>query len=123
MLIADAEGDRYRDDAPEDGSPEGIDELLVAAEEQDELVARFCPDALQVVEDAGGALVQLRVGNLAGIVLAFVIGDALVYAAVVRQQLSQGSRCRSQRRSNLMCRGWRVRRLICASSSSGSRGT
>ena len=59
MLVADAERHRHRHDAAQDRGPEGVDELLVVAQEQDQLVAAARAEALQVVEDAEGAFVEL----------------------------------------------------------------
>ena len=76
VLVADAERHRHRHDAAEDRRPERVDELLVVGEEQDQLVAAARADALQVIEDAERALVQLAEGDLARVVLAFEVGDA-----------------------------------------------
>ena len=59
VLVADAERHRHRHDAAEDRRPEDIDELLVVAEEQDQLVAAAGTEPLQVIEDAERALVEL----------------------------------------------------------------
>src|SRR5579863_5437087 len=59
VLVTEARGYRHRDDAAEHCRPEGVDELLVAGQEQDQLVARPGAEALQVMQDAERALVQL----------------------------------------------------------------
>ena len=59
MLVADARPDRHGNDAAEHRGPECIDELLVAREQQYQLVARSCAEFLQVIEDAQGAFVEL----------------------------------------------------------------
>ena len=61
---------------PRIARPEGVDELLVVAEEQDQLVAAPRAEALQVIEDAERALVQLGEGDVARVVLALEVGDA-----------------------------------------------
>ena len=60
MLVADAKRHRHRNNAAQHRGPEGIDERFIAAEEQDELVAAARAEALQVMQDAQGALVELR---------------------------------------------------------------
>ena len=57
VLVADTERYRHRDDAAEQCSPERIDELLVAAEKEDELVAAAGTETLQMMQDAYGASV------------------------------------------------------------------
>src|SRR5262249_31352123 len=123
MLVADADGDRHRHDAPQQRCPERIDELLVVADEQNEAIAAPRPDALQVMQDPQRALVQLGKGNAARIVLALQISDAARGIAVALDELRESRSLVSQRRSSLMCRGYFVRKLICASSSSGMSGT
>src|SRR5438309_784517 len=81
-------------------------------------------EALQVIEDAERALVELGEGHLARLVLALEVGDAVRTGAVRLDQLGErGGVVHQRRRSSLMCSGKRVRRLICASSSSGLSGT
>ena len=92
MLIADARRHRYRNDAAQYRSPEGIDERLVAGEQEDQLVARPRPELLQVVEDAERTLVQCPEGNRAGVALALEVSDAARGAAVGLHQ--RGQRCR-----------------------------
>ena len=122
VLVADAERDRHRHDAAEDRRPEHVDELLVVVQEQDQLVAAARADALQVPEDAERALVKLAAGDRTRLVLALQVADTARRAAVVLEGLGERRGFGHQRASSRMCRGWRVRRLICASSSSGLSG-
>jgi vacuolar-type H+-ATPase subunit H len=105
MLIADAECHRYRHDATEDRRPEHVDELLVVAEEQDQLVAAARADALQVIEDAERALVQLGKGHLARIILAFEVSERARESAVVLDDFREGRGFGIHRASSLMCNG------------------
>ena len=123
MLVADAERDRHRHDSAEDRRPEGVDELLVVAEEQDQLVAAAGAEALQVIEDAERALVELGEADLVRVALPLEVGDAARHRAIRLDELDEGRDLLHQRRSRRMRRGWRVRRLICASSSRGWSGT
>ena len=123
VFVADAERHRHRHDAAEDRRPEDVDELLVVVQEQDQLVAAARTQALQVIEDPDGALVELGEGDLARFVLTLQVGDAAVDAAVDIHELDQGVDVWGHRRSSRIYKGWRVRRLICASSSSGLSGT
>src|SRR5579863_9354661 len=93
------------------------------AEEQDQLVAAARADALQVMEDAERALVELARGDAARLALTLEIGDAAREGAVRLEHFGQSRGLDHRRGSSLMCSGWRVRRLICASSSRGLSGT
>ena len=110
VLIADAERHRHGDDAAEHRGPERIDELLVVAEEEDQLVAAARTEALQVMQDAERARVQLVIAHVAGVVLALQVGDLAGRPRLASMQLGQsrafdGRVVRHQRRSSLMCRG------------------
>ena len=109
VLVADTEGDRHGHYPAEHRGPERIDELLVAAEKEDQLVAAARPEALQVMEDAERARIQLLVTDVAGVMLALEVSDLPGMVAVGRDELGQGSGVRRgirhQRRSSLMCRG------------------
>ena len=105
MLVADTERDRHRGDAADDGSPEGVDELFVVAEEEDEFVAAAGTDPLQVIQNAERALMQLGVGNIARVVLAFQVRDGPGGVAVGLEKLGQGRCFQHQRRSSLICKG------------------
>src|SRR6185437_7621395 len=109
VLVADAERDGHGHDAAEQGGPEGVDELLVAAEEEDQLVAAARAEALQVMEDAERAGVQLLVADVLCVVLALQVGDLPGMAAVGLDEPGQSRGVRRwgrhQRRSSLMCRG------------------
>ncbi len=105
MFVADTQRDRYGDDPAEHGRPESVDELFVVTQEQDQLVAAAGADALQVMQDPERALVELREGDAARVVLSFEIGDAAGEIAVAFEQLGQRRGVQHQRRSNLMCRG------------------
>ena len=63
VLVADAERDRHWNDAAEQRGPERVDELLVAAQEEDQFVAAARTETLQVMEDAERALVQLLIDS------------------------------------------------------------
>src|SRR5262249_5486896 len=63
VLVADAERHRHGNDAAEHRTPEGVDELLVVAEEQDQLVAALRAELLQVIQNAEGALIELAEGD------------------------------------------------------------
>ena len=71
VLVADAERHRHRHDAAEHAGPEGVEELLVVGEIDDELVAGLRAELLQVEQDAERALVQLAVAHDAFAVLGF----------------------------------------------------
>src|SRR5579885_385513 len=105
VLVADAERDGHRDDAAEHGSPERVYELLVAREEEDQLVAAARTEALQVMENAERTLVELLETGIARVVLALEISDPARVAAVDLDELGQSGRVRHQRRSSLMCKG------------------
>src|SRR5262249_5150155 len=123
MLIADAERNRHGNDPAEHRRPERVDELLVVAEEQDELVPALRPELLQVIQNAERALMQLAERHAALFVLTLEIHDAAGRVTVALHELRQGL-CRShRRRSSFMNRGFLVRRLICASSSIGLSAT
>jgi hypothetical protein len=134
VLVADADGDRNRHDAAEHGGPEGIDELFVAAQEEDELVAGARAELLEMREDAERPTVQVGEADGVRIVLAGVVRDGPVHLPVLLHQFVQrrrGQRLRADghqaplgaRGSSRMKIGRRVRRLISASNSIGSRGS
>src|SRR5579863_6915525 len=102
MLVADAECDGHWNDAAVDRRPEGVEELLVVAEKDDQLVARARAESLQMVQDPECALAQLAEGNGPRIALAFEVGDAARERVVALEQLGQCRAVRHQRRSNLM---------------------
>ena len=122
MLIADPGRDRHRHDAAEDRRPEGIDELLVVRDKQDQLVAGLRAQALQVKQDAERALVELLIGNRALLALPLEIPQGEFDSAVAFDDFGERLSGRHGRRSSRMNRGYLVRRLICASSSSGRSG-
>ena len=64
---------------------------LVVGQEQDQPVAGPGAEALQVMQDAERALVQLAVAHHAPLALALVIGDRAGGATVGLQQLAQRS--------------------------------
>jgi hypothetical protein len=82
VLVADAERDGDRHDAAEHGGPEGVDELLVAAEEEDQLVAAARAETLQMVQDAERARMQLFEADITRVVLALEVGDLPGMAAI-----------------------------------------
>src|SRR5688572_21169776 len=120
MLIADSEGDGHRNDAAHHSAPEGIDELLVVVEEQDHFVAASRPELLQMKQNSEGALVKLAEGDAALALLAFEISNAARDVAIGFNEPCKRCGSEHQRRSSLMYKGCRVRRLICASSATGS---
>ena len=61
MLVADADGERHRDDAAAHRRPEAVEELLVVAEEDDHLVAALRAHRLQVMQDPERARIDLAV--------------------------------------------------------------
>ncbi len=95
VLVADAERHRHRNDAAEDRRPEGVDELLVAAQEQDQLVAAARAEALQVIQDPERALVELAEGDVAAVVLAIEIGERARQGAIALDELGEGGGFRS----------------------------
>src|ERR1700722_6985176 len=105
MLVADAERDRYRDDAPDNRRPESIDELFVVTDEQNELVTATGTDPLQVIQDTERTLVQLGVGHITWVVLAFGERDRAGGGTVHLEQLGKCLGFQHQRRSSLMCNG------------------
>ena len=112
VLVADAERQRHRDDAAQQRRPERVDELLVASQEEDQLVAAAGTETLQVIEDAERASVQLLKAHITSVVLALEVSDPAGIVAVGREQLGQSRnvrrgvrQVRHQRRSSLMCRG------------------
>ena len=60
VLVADPDGDRHRHDAAVKAGPVRVDELLVARNVQDQVVARLGADTLQVKQDAERAPPQVR---------------------------------------------------------------
>src|SRR5690349_5600916 len=102
MLVADTGSHGNRSDAAEDRGPEGVDELLIVGEQQDQLVAPARADPLQVIQDAQSALVELAERYLARVVLAFEIGDAARHGTVAFDQLDERGGFQHQRRSSLM---------------------
>ncbi len=106
VLVADAERDWHRHDAAQHAGPERIEELLVVGEVEDELVARFRAQRLQVVQDAERALVEFVVADDAFIALAFEITDDALDTTVLVDQLGQRfSICHHRRRSSFIMRG------------------
>ena len=91
MLVADADGHRHRHDAAQHCGPEGIDKLLIAVQQQNDLVARLSAQLLQMMQQTQCAVVELRKAELARIVLAVVKGDAARRIAIERHQLGQGT--------------------------------
>ena len=59
VFVADADGHRHRHDAAQHGAPEGVDELLVVVQQQDQVVAGLRAQLLQVEQHAQRPLVQL----------------------------------------------------------------
>jgi len=102
MLIADAESHRHRNDPSQHRCPEGIDERLIAAEEQDQLVAAPRTQALQVMQDSERALVEFAEGDASFIAVALKIGDVPRDFAIGFDELGQGTGSEHQRRSSLM---------------------
>ena len=89
VLVADAEGDRHRHDAAEEAGPERVDELLVAADVQDQLVAGLRAEALQMVQDAERPAAQVRQLQRFLGVLAFEVADGGRAAAAVVEHLRE----------------------------------
>ena len=89
MLVADARRHRHGNDAAEDAGPERVDEGFVVREEQQQAIARPGTQALQVMQDAERAFVQLGVAHDAPLLFALVVGDRARGAAVGLQQLAQ----------------------------------
>ena len=102
MLIADAERHRHGNDPAQHGRPEGVDERLIAAEEENQLVAAPRAQALQVMQDAERALIELAEGDTPFIAVAFKIGDAARNFAVGFDELDQCIGGQHQRRSSLI---------------------
>src|ERR1700736_5356324 len=124
MLVADADGQRHRRDAAADRGPEAVEELLVAAQENDHLVAALRAHGLQVVQDAERPRVHVAVGHAPFGILAVDIGDGALDAAVVLEDLEQRGVSRYSadvvhRAATFIMRLDRGRKLICASSSMG----
>jgi hypothetical protein len=105
VLITDAKRHRHGHDAAQQCRPEGIEKLLVARQEQDQLVAAPRPEALQVEQDAKGAFVQLAERHCTLLVLALEVGDAAGQRAVRLDQIVESACSGHQRRSSLMCSG------------------
>jgi hypothetical protein len=91
MLIADTERHRHRNDAAQYRGPEGIDERLIVAEEQDQLVAAPRAQALQVVQDAQRALVEFAEGDAALLTITLKVGDGARDFAIGFDELVSGS--------------------------------
>ena len=90
VLVADADRERHRHDAAGNGGPVAVQELLVVVQEDDQLVAASRSHALQVIEDARGALVELGVFDDPLLVLALEIMHGAWHAPVALESLGQG---------------------------------
>ena len=82
VFVGDADCQWYGYDATRKSSPKSFDELLVAAQEDNHLVARRRASCLQVPENAEGVLHQSAIGNLSTIVLTFQIMDGTLGLAM-----------------------------------------
>jgi len=91
VFIADAGRHRHRDDAAEQRRPEGVDERLVARQEQDQLVARPRAQPLQAMQNRERTLVELAECDAARLALAFQVGDRARHIAIGLQQLGEGA--------------------------------
>ena len=89
VFVADAERHGHGHDAAEHSRPEGIQELLVVGEIDDELVAGSGAELLQVEQDAERAVVQLAVTHDPFAGLGLEITDGSFDAAVVGDQLGE----------------------------------
>src|SRR5664279_4209427 len=102
MFVADARRNRHGDDAAQYRSPEGINEGLVAGEEQDEFVAATRAQALQVMQNPQGALIELSERYAPLLVVTFQIRDAARGFAICLNELNKCRGGEHQRRSSLM---------------------
>ena len=75
---------------PQTRRPEAVEELLVVAQEDDQLVAALRAHGLQVVQDAERARVDLAVAHAPLGVLPLDVGDGAVDPAIALQHLDQG---------------------------------
>ena len=87
MLVADADGERYRHDAAGDRGPEGVQELLVVGEENDQLVAALSASCLQVMQDSERARIHLAEAHAALGVFAFDVRDDAVDVAIALEHV------------------------------------
>ena len=89
VFVADADGDWHGHDAAVEAGPVGVDELLVARDVQDDVVARLRADALQVEQDAQGPPAQF--GELEGLFgpFAFEVDDRAAAERAVVEHVGQ----------------------------------
>lgn len=125
MLVADADGEGHRGDPAADRSPESVEKLLVAAQEDDHLVAAPGTHGLQVIQDSERPGVDVAVGHAPLGIFAVDIGDCTIDAAVAFEDVDQGRVVHQSahvihRTVTVIMRFDRGRKLICASSSMGS---
>ena len=102
---------------PAQRRPEAVQELLVVAEKDDDLVAALRTDRLQVVQDPERAGMYVRETDAPLGVLTLHVGDDAIDPAIRLQDIHQS--LVPHRSSTVIMRLERGRRLICASSSIG----
>jgi hypothetical protein len=83
VLVADAHRDRHRHDAAVEAGPVRVDELFVAGDMQDKVVAWPGPDPLQVEQDAERAALEVRQPERPLRAFAFEVNDRAVAAGAV----------------------------------------
>ena len=89
VFVADADRDGHRHDAAVEAGPVGVDELLVAGHVQDQVIAGFRSDALQVEQDAERPASQVReLESLLG-AFAFQVNDRAVAARAVVEHVGE----------------------------------
>ena len=125
VLVADPDRQRHGHYTAANGRPIAIEELLVAAQEDDHLVAALRTHGLQVVQNAQCPRVHIAVRHAPLGVLTFDVGDGAIDGAIALQDVDQGgiagqSACVVHLSFTVIMRLDRGRKLICASSSMGS---
>src|SRR5712672_863770 len=90
MLVANADCERHGNHGAQHAAPKALNELFVAGDEDDDLVAASRALALQLVQNGERALRQLLIGNRA-FVFAFEINDLLIQTRTGVQKIDGGA--------------------------------